>query len=349
MESQGTPGFQAVEVVQRKKRGLWPALALFVVAPLVAEFLLGDFPLSYLPLLLVIAPMYGGGALLIREVVRRTGRGWPNILLLGMAYAIVEEAFTTQSLFNPNYLHLNLGLLKTAFVPQLGIGGWWTLLMLNVHAVWSIATPIALIEATVPDRAETTWLRRPGLIVVVCVFLAGIVLSTTIGYRMDHFMATKAQFAVSAIVVVALAVLAFAIPKSRKERNPGTVPSAWAVGATALLFGSAAELPLLNLGWGEVAILLGLDLAMLGLVLFWSRRAGWALRHKLALAAGAALAYGWHAFVQKAVVPTTALNMRMGNAVFLAGAIALIWLGAKRTSAAERVETITSGELQANT
>ena len=79
------------------------------VAPLVAEFLLGDLPIKLLPALIVLAPMYGGGALLIRETVRRTGRGWPSILLLGMAYAIFEEAFTTQSLFNPNYLRLNLG------------------------------------------------------------------------------------------------------------------------------------------------------------------------------------------------------------------------------------------------
>ena len=63
------------------------------VAPLVAEFLLGNLPVKLLPALIVLAPMYGGGALLIREAVRRTGRGWPSILLLGMAYAIFEEAF----------------------------------------------------------------------------------------------------------------------------------------------------------------------------------------------------------------------------------------------------------------
>ena len=113
-----------------------------------------------LPALIVLAPMYGGGALLIREVVRRTGRGWPSILLLGMAYAILEEAFTTQSLFNPNYLKLNLGLLAPAYIPALGMGAWWTLWMLMVHGIWSISTPIALIEACVPDRARTPWLGQ---------------------------------------------------------------------------------------------------------------------------------------------------------------------------------------------
>ena len=84
-----------------------------------AEFLLGNLPIKLLPALIVLAPMYGGGALLIREMARRAGRGWPTILLLGMAYGILEEAFTTQSLFNPNYLKLNLGLLAPAYIPLL--------------------------------------------------------------------------------------------------------------------------------------------------------------------------------------------------------------------------------------
>jgi hypothetical protein len=103
-----------------------PAIGLFFLAPLVAEFLLGNLPIKLLPALVVLAPMYGGGALLIRETVRRVRRGWPSILLLALAYGILEEAFTTQSLFNPDYLGMHLGLLKPAYIPALGIGGWWT-------------------------------------------------------------------------------------------------------------------------------------------------------------------------------------------------------------------------------
>jgi len=42
------------------------------------------------------------------------------------AYGIVEEAYKTQSLFNPNYPKLDLHLLQPAFIPALGIGAWWT-------------------------------------------------------------------------------------------------------------------------------------------------------------------------------------------------------------------------------
>lgn len=69
-----------------------PSLLLLVLAPFVAEFLLGDFSVRSLGLLLVFVPMYGGEALLIREVVRRTHWGWPSIVPLAVAYALVEEA-----------------------------------------------------------------------------------------------------------------------------------------------------------------------------------------------------------------------------------------------------------------
>src|ERR1700722_4734725 len=129
-----------------------PALALFFPAPIVSQFLLGDFPATWLPLLIILAPMYGGGALLIRELTRRVGRGWPTFLLLGAAYAIIEEAFTTQSLFNPHYLGLHL--LTHAWIPSLGISAWWTLFMLNVHPFWSIGVSIALAEGLFPPPAS---------------------------------------------------------------------------------------------------------------------------------------------------------------------------------------------------
>jgi len=321
------------EVPAGKKRGIWPAVGLFFTAPLVAEFLLGNLPIKLLPALIMLAPMYGGGALLIREWVRRTGRGWPSILLLGMSYAILEEAFTTQSLFNPNYLKLNLGLLTPAYIPTLGIGGWWTLWMFNVHAVWSIATPIALIEACVPDRARTPWLGRVGLAVTTVVFLVGATAAGLMQFKQDPFRASAAQFVVAAVVVVVLAAAAFLIPVTRRYAAVGRAPSPWIVGVVALLFGSAALFVPQAWGWGAVAELLGLDLVMLLAVLEWSRRGAWGLEHQLALGAGAALAYGWHAFLQHPAVGGLDASVRVGNAIFLAGAVGLIWFAARRASA----------------
>jgi len=80
------------------KRHLLPALGLFLLAPLVGEFLLGNLSITSLSFLLLLAPLYGGGALLIRESGRRWGLGWPGMIVLCFAYGLIEEAFVTQSL-----------------------------------------------------------------------------------------------------------------------------------------------------------------------------------------------------------------------------------------------------------
>jgi hypothetical protein len=80
------------------------------------------------------------------------------MVTLGLVFAIFEEAFTTQTLFNPNYLGLNLGLLRPAYIPAIGMGGWWTIYVLTLHTVWSISTSIALTEALFPDRETSTGL-----------------------------------------------------------------------------------------------------------------------------------------------------------------------------------------------
>jgi hypothetical protein len=49
------------------------AISLFFLAPLFGEYLLGNLKFSEIALLPFIAPLYGGGAILIRETVRRMG------------------------------------------------------------------------------------------------------------------------------------------------------------------------------------------------------------------------------------------------------------------------------------
>src|SRR5580658_9335542 len=193
-------------------RRIAPAVGLFFLAPLIAEFLLGDLPIHLLGALVILAPLYGGGALLIREVVRRTGRGWPSILVLAFAYSILEEAFTTQTLFNPNYLHLNLHLLQPAYIPALGIGVWWTIHVLTLHTVWSVSVSIALVEALAPDRATQPWLGRLGLAVTAALFLFGAAASAAIGLRQDSFMASSAQFASAGIIFAGVVAASFRLP-----------------------------------------------------------------------------------------------------------------------------------------
>jgi hypothetical protein len=105
-------------------RRIAPALGLFLLSPLVAEFLLGNLLITQLGALFTIAPLYGGGAVLIREMVRRRGWGYPSVVLLALAYGVFEEGMTTQSLFNPNYADLRL--LDPGYIHALGIGAPWS-------------------------------------------------------------------------------------------------------------------------------------------------------------------------------------------------------------------------------
>jgi len=311
------------------KRKISAVITLFFVAPFVAEYLLGDLPLKLLLVVIVMAPMYGGGAVLIRELARRAGRGWPTMLMLGAAYTLIEEGLVGQSLFNHDYLKMQMHLLDHAYVPALGIGAWWTLFMLNLHTFWSMGVSIALVEGLFPAEAEVPWLGRVGDAVVAVVFVLGAVANFGIGYKQNHFVASHTQLLSAAVLSVLLMGCAFLLPARRPRVGGGAVPSAWITGAVALVLGMGVMSTPPLWGWGAVGLLLALDGVFLGLVWMFSRRTRWSLLHTLSLAAGGALTYGVHAFLQKPLLGGL-LWGRISNAVFLAIALWLIWLAARR-------------------
>jgi len=148
-----------------------PALVLILLAPLVAEVLPGSAPMTrpgFLPFILVI---YGPGALLIRELVRRNGREWPSILLFGAAYGMIEEGLALQSLFNPNLYH------ASDWGGRIfGINGVYTEAAIVIHAIWTAAIPILATDLLFPGRCTTPYLGRFGLLVTSVWYLLGVAL-----------------------------------------------------------------------------------------------------------------------------------------------------------------------------
>jgi len=315
-------------------RRVVPAIGLFFVAPLVAEFLLGNMTIKMLGMLVILAPVYGSAALLIRESVRRAGRGWASILVLALAYGILEEAFLTETLFNPNYMGLNLHLLEPAFIAALGISGWYTVFVLTLHTVWSISVSIALVEALVPDRATSPWIGRWGLGLIATIFTLAAVSMASLSIRQDyhHFAASRTQFFWSAIALLVLTVSAFRLPLRLNSTARGGVPPPWIPGLMALVASSAFLLVPMAWGWLAVGVYLLLDAVVAAAILFWAARKGWDERHKVALAGGAAMAYAWHAFIQIPALGTADVFGRIGNLVFAVLAVILIAAGAKRTA-----------------
>lgn len=317
------------------KRKIVAVITLFFVAPLVAEYLLGDLPLKMLAALIFLAPAYGGAAVLIRESARRMGRGWPTMLVLGAAYALIGEGLLSQSLFNPDYMNKHLHLLAPAFISAWGMGAWWTLLMLNLHTFWSMGVSIALVEALFPAEAEVPWLGLAGDSAAALLFALGAAANFGIGFKQNHFAASKGQLLGAAAVSILLVASAFLIPAPRSQRSLGKGPSLWLTGAIAFVLGIAVLRTPPKWGWGAVGAMLVIDAAFLVVVAFLSRRSGWSALHVLSLAAGGALVYGVRAFTARPLFGGL-VWMRISNAVFLAAALGLIWLDVRRIVGYER-------------
>jgi hypothetical protein len=80
-----------------------------------------------------------------------------------------------------------------------------------------------------------------------------------------------------------------------------------------------------------VAVVLGLEVASIGVVHAWSKRRGWGKAQQLALAAGALVTYAWTAFPQTPMVSATPTQDLVGNAVFALAALALVSIAALAT------------------
>lgn len=273
------------------KRRLAPTVALAALSPFVAEFLLGNHYLLGVPraaqqiiMYVLYVLWYGMAAVLIREITRRTGHGWPTILLLGLAFAVIEEGLVTQSLFNPHYAGLDL--LSYGYVGWLGTGSPWAVFVLALHVVWSIATPIALIEAIWPERAP--WIGRVGLGVVVGLLLLGGAAIFAIGWFTSGFLASPGQLTGALVLAVIATVVAMWLPRGRTARPPGRL-----VGPALLTTAAASAFQLLHhtaSSWlpAWASVLLSIGLFGLVVVVAQFRR-----MDVLGLALGPLLTYCW--------------------------------------------------------
>ncbi|MDR7275633.1 hypothetical protein [Catenuloplanes atrovinosus] len=282
-----------------------PALLLFLLAPVIGEYLLGNLPLGSADALAVYLPLvflYGAGAVIIRECTVRAGRGWPTLLLLALAYGVVEEGIITQSLFNPAYVGLELN--AYGVIPGTQTGAPWALYVLTLHSVWSIVVPIVLVEVLFPGRRRQPWLPWPMLIPAGIVYLLGAALFGFGTYVQEDFLAGPGRLAVAAGIAVTLVLAAFLLPRRRTPNDattrPGTPWRATVLGGIAFAAGSAFFL-LFILGVSErmlppyvhVAATLAVIIGFAVVVRINTARPGWSDAHLFALAAGGVLTYCW--------------------------------------------------------
>jgi hypothetical protein len=305
-----------------------PVAGLLLLSPFCAEYLIGyqgviTNPVGQVAGVVMVLPIYGAPAVLIREVVRRTGRGWPTMLLLAAAAGLVQAGLVDQSLFNrAEYTDAAAHTL----IPGLGVDVSQLLIFVVGHIVWSFGAPIAVVEACVPARAGRPWLRWPGTTVIAVVYVGGAVfyyfqLVVAVGFH-----ATPVQLGAVVLAVAAAVAAAFAVPR-RTGDAAGAVPPAWVAGLVALALLTADILVGDQWAWLGVALSVA-ALAILAVVLLvWSRRTEWGSMHALAVAGAALLVYAALAF---AVNPghVSRFELYAARGVVLVCVVALLlWAG----------------------
>ena len=140
-----------------------PWLVLLLLAPAVGELLSGSSPPAefFQPFgFTIMTVLYGCGALICRELKVRWRKGVGSLLLLGCAYAVLEEGLMVASFFNPDWV--DLGALK-GFGRALEVNWVWAVELTIYHAFFSVTVPVLLVELMYPDRKAEPWLSGRGL------------------------------------------------------------------------------------------------------------------------------------------------------------------------------------------
>ena len=301
------------------RRAAWTLVAL---APIIAESTFST-PITYAWLVLLWLPIYGGGILLIRELVARSGRGWPSIVIMGIAYEILEDGIGLQALSSP---HLYGAAEWGARVLGLNLPYW----EMNAiyHVIFSALIPILLTKALFPASGNTPYLKNTGLVVTAVVTVLGVaVLRLAVpptqdpGYTAPVPVLVGAGLAVAVLAVVALKIVPRRQPRVRVAR---AVPRLWTLaligglGTIAVLgplvplrqFG--AEQPAFTHGWWVFAPMgISLLLAVLAyfLIRHWSASEDWSLAHAVALATGAVVAHTLIAIASVAAGPVNQVGL----------------------------------------
>ncbi len=315
-------------------------LGLVLLAPVCAEYLAaytdstGDVRELLLGMLFFV-PLYGAPALLIREVARRFALGWTGILLMAMAFGLLQAGVVDQSLFSVSYLGIESWDIsrRPTLIEPLGISAYMTLLFIGGHVIYSIGAPIALVEALRPARRHEPWLGTKGLVVTAMLYVAMSVLVLIDHLSTESSHASPVQAGVSLLLVGGLVASAFAF--GRRTRSPVN-RRVWRPGIVFLLSVlTASTITAVPETWPGAAfafLLLALGAAGLAAISRWS---GWDLRHEVAVASGALVSRGVLAFTYVPLLgEVTPTAKYLHNAVMLGIVAVIAILAASRARSA---------------
>jgi hypothetical protein len=157
------------------RRRILPILTLFFLSPVVGELISGSAPPTQwlsVPTWLLVVPLYGAGAVLVRELAVRRRAGWIAVLLLGAAYGILEEGIDVMSFFNAAWPDLGAA---ASYGRWMDVAWVWAVHLTVYHAAFSIAIPILLVHLIYPESRAEPWLGCFG-----CALFGGILVASAV-------------------------------------------------------------------------------------------------------------------------------------------------------------------------
>ena len=291
---------QSIDVRERFAAPIW---TLILLAPFIAEVLSGSTRTSILFVFVPEVMVWGVGALLCRELVRRWRAGGVSLLLLGLALSIAEEFIIQQTSLAP----LPFPGSHPDYGRVWGVNLVYFLFMLGYESVWVVLVPVKVTELFFPLRAAQPWLRKRGVIVACVVFFIGSRIAWygwtqqarprlhAASYHTPLAMIVLGLLAIGGLIVLAYFVRDFGRQSSADQRRDVPV---WLGGALSFVMGSAW----FNLIGQQfiprpvqpfwIAIAAGTGGAVLAVIVFvWlSSRSSWSDRHSFATVFGATLA-----------------------------------------------------------
>jgi hypothetical protein len=162
-------------VMTEKGRALW---ILALMSPVIAEMLSGSSP----PLeffnpfsFMLLLGLYGAGVLLAREISVIWNLGWAGIVVLGVAYGILEEGVAIKSFFDP--LWMDLGGLGE-YGRYLGTNWVWAVWLTIYHASVSITLPIIIFNIVYPGLRNERLLTGRRFKIVLGILIVDVLVCT---------------------------------------------------------------------------------------------------------------------------------------------------------------------------
>src|SRR5882757_10024342 len=205
---------------------------LLLLSPLIGELLSGATRLSFIFAFIPEIMVWGCGALLIREAVRRWQGGWISMLCLGLALSVAEEFIIQQTSLAPlNWMG------ATGYGRAWGVNLFYFLFMLAYEPVWIVLVPIQVTELIFPQRREQPWLRARGLLISVPVFILGSLMAWFLwikqarpkAFHVPDYHPPLATFVVGIAAIVAFVLIGYWLRTLRAEPTSRRTPQLWRV------------------------------------------------------------------------------------------------------------------------